>query len=138
MRIGRDQEELGMDHTEAAPEQPLVFEDQMPLDRETLELGQQSVPGRQSELGQEPTSVQEPAPAQEPAAGQGSVLEDPVTEPEPEPVPDYPDPPRTGDTAVDQVLDAVARAVGGPLEEQLAVYDTAHRTLQDRLADVEG
>jgi hypothetical protein len=55
-----------------------------------------------------------------------------------EPAPEYPDPPRTGDRDVDEVIDAVARAVGGPLEEQLAVYDAAYRTLQDRLADVEG
>jgi hypothetical protein len=55
-----------------------------------------------------------------------------------EPLPDVPDPPHTGDPAVDQVISAVAAAVGGPLEEQLAAYDTAHRTLQDRLADVEG
>jgi hypothetical protein len=47
-------------------------------------------------------------------------------------------PPQTGDLAVDQAIDAVARALGAPLEEQLAVYEAAHRTLQDRLADVEG
>ena len=55
-----------------------------------------------------------------------------------EPALDYPDPPRTGDAAVDEAIEAVAHAVRGPLEEQLAVYDAAHRTLQDRLADVEG
>ena len=55
-----------------------------------------------------------------------------------EPALDYPDPPRTGDAAVDEVIEAVAHAVRGPLEEQVAVYDAAHRTLQDRLADVEG
>jgi hypothetical protein len=57
---------------------------------------------------------------------------------EDEPMPDHPEPPRTGDPAVDEVIDAVARAVRGPLEVQLAAYETAHRTLQARLADVEG
>jgi hypothetical protein len=51
---------------------------------------------------------------------------------------DFPDPPQTGDPAVDQAIGAVAQAIGGPLEEQLTAYDAAHRTLQDRLADVEG
>ena len=51
---------------------------------------------------------------------------------------DFPDPPQTGDSAVDQAISAVAQAIGGPLEEQLTAYDAAHRTLQDRLADVEG
>ncbi len=62
---------------------------------------------------------------------------EPVEEEPQEPTPEYPDPPLTGDPGVDQVLAAVAQAVHGPLEEQLAVYDIAHRTLQDRLADVE-
>jgi hypothetical protein len=55
-----------------------------------------------------------------------------------EPGSGVPDPPRTGDPAVDEAITAIARAVTGPLEEQLAVYEVAHRTLQDRLADVEG
>ncbi len=67
---------------------------------------------------------------------------EPVIEPEPEfdeePVFDIPDPPQTGDADVDQAISALAQAIGGPLEEQLTVYEAAHRTLQDRLADVEG
>jgi hypothetical protein len=55
-----------------------------------------------------------------------------------EPVFDFPDPPQTGDADVDKAIGALAQAVGGPLEEQLTVYEAAHRTLQDRLADVEG
>jgi hypothetical protein len=55
-----------------------------------------------------------------------------------EPAFDFPDPPETGDVAVDEAINAVAAAISGPLEEQLSVYDAAHRTLQDRLADVEG
>jgi hypothetical protein len=52
---------------------------------------------------------------------------------------DLPDPPQTGDPDVDMAIAAVAQAVvGGSLEEQLVAYDAAHRTLQDRLADVEG
>jgi hypothetical protein len=62
-------------------------------------------------------------------------LPDPVDE---EPAFDVPDPPETGDREVDAAVLAIAAAVHGPLEEQLAVYEAAHRTLQDRLADVEG
>jgi hypothetical protein len=51
---------------------------------------------------------------------------------------DVPEPPQTGDPAVDDAITAVAQAVGGSLEEQLAAYEAAHGTLQDRLADVEG
>jgi hypothetical protein len=57
---------------------------------------------------------------------------------EQEPVIDFPDPPQTGDAEIDQAISALAQAIGGPLEEQLTVYEAAHRTLQDRLADVEG
>lgn len=99
-----------MDHTEAAPEERLVSDNQWTLDRQPV-----------LEDAHEADLEEAPEPA----------LEE-------EPTPAYPDPPRTGDTAVDEVIDAVARAVSGPLEEQLAVYDTAYRTLQDRLADVEG
>jgi hypothetical protein len=49
-----------------------------------------------------------------------------------------PEPPLTGDQAVDHAVAEVARAVVRPLEDQVAVIDAAHRTLQDRLADVEG
>ena len=51
---------------------------------------------------------------------------------------EVPDPPETGDPDVDSAINAVAAAMDGPLEEQVAVYEAAHRTLQDRLADVEG
>ena len=57
---------------------------------------------------------------------------------EEEPGFDFPDPPRTGDLEVDQALQAIAGAMADTLEEQVAVYEIAHRTLQDRLADVEG
>jgi hypothetical protein len=49
-----------------------------------------------------------------------------------------PDPPETGDAAVDESTAAVARAVAEPLEDQVRVIEAAHRVLQDRLADVEG
>ncbi len=49
-----------------------------------------------------------------------------------------PEPPMTGDDAVDRAVAEVAHAVVRPLEDQVAVIDAAHRTLQDRLADVEG
>jgi hypothetical protein len=51
---------------------------------------------------------------------------------------DVPQPPRTGDEAVDEAVRGLAWAMSGSLEEQLAAYEVAHRTLQDRLADVEG
>ena len=49
-----------------------------------------------------------------------------------------PEPPVTGDDAVDHAVAQLAQAVHRPLEDQVAVIDAAHRTLQDRLADVEG
>jgi hypothetical protein len=49
-----------------------------------------------------------------------------------------PEPPVTGDEAVDQAVARLADAAAAPLEEQLPVFDAVHRTLQDRLADVEG
>jgi hypothetical protein len=57
-----------------------------------------------------------------------------------------PEPPRTGDPAVDEALQDLADAVRAAedpamslsLEDQVAVLELAHRALQDRLADVEG
>lgn len=46
--------------------------------------------------------------------------------------------PVTGDAAVDEAVAHLARAAGAPLEQQLPVLEAVHRTLQDRLADVEG
>jgi len=51
---------------------------------------------------------------------------------------DEPPPPVTGDDAVDAATAEVADTAADPLEARLAVYERAHRTLQDRLADVEG
>lgn len=51
---------------------------------------------------------------------------------------EVPEPPSTGDDAVDQAVRSLAGAMNGSLEEQVAAYESAHRTLQDRLADVEG
>ena len=45
--------------------------------------------------------------------------------------------PRTGDQAVDAVVAALAAVAAQPLEERLGVLEHVHRTLQDRLADVE-
>jgi hypothetical protein len=104
---GRDREELGMEHVDAAPAAWVDDEPQAEV----------------QELETREPETQEPE------------TQEPETQ---EPAPEYPDPPRTGDPAVDRVLDAVAGAVSGPLEEQLSAYDAAHRTLQDRLADVEG
>jgi hypothetical protein len=46
-------------------------------------------------------------------------------------------PPETGDQAVDAVIATLAGVVRQPLEERLGVLEQVHRTLQDRLADVE-
>jgi hypothetical protein len=52
--------------------------------------------------------------------------------------PERPDPPPvTGDQAVDGAVGALAEVTGHPLEERLRVLEHVHRTLQDRLADVE-
>jgi hypothetical protein len=47
------------------------------------------------------------------------------------------EPPVTGDPVVDEAVRLVAKAVGGPLEDQVSVYEAVHRGVQDRLADVE-
>jgi|tagenome__1003787_1003787.scaffolds.fasta_scaffold20961680_3 hypothetical protein len=46
-------------------------------------------------------------------------------------------PPATGDQAVDGAVSALAEVAEHPLEERLRVLEHVHRTLQDRLADVE-
>jgi hypothetical protein len=46
--------------------------------------------------------------------------------------------PVTGDEDIDRVLSQLAAHAGAPLEHQLTVVEAVHRTLQDRLADVEG
>lgn len=48
-----------------------------------------------------------------------------------------PDPPVTGDPGVDEAVAAAARSVGLGVEEQVQLFESVHRTLQDRLADVE-
>ena len=49
-----------------------------------------------------------------------------------------PPPPHTGDDLVDAALESLSGVAEQPLLDQLTVYDRVHRTLQDRLADVEG
>jgi hypothetical protein len=46
-------------------------------------------------------------------------------------------PPTTGDQAVDAAVVELAAVATAPLEERLGVLERVHRTLQDRLADVE-
>jgi hypothetical protein len=72
----------------------------------------------------------EPVPEAVPGAETDAVGQSPTAQ--------IPDPPETGDPEVDRAIGDLAGAMGGPLEEQLVVYEAAHRTLQDRLADVEG
>jgi hypothetical protein len=47
------------------------------------------------------------------------------------------EPPATGDPSVDAALAALEGVLEEPLETRLAVLERVHRTLQDRLADVE-
>jgi hypothetical protein len=49
-----------------------------------------------------------------------------------------PEPPVTGDVAVDEAVAAVEGVLSLPVDEQPPVYEGVHRALQDRLADVEG
>ncbi|GAA3621014.1 hypothetical protein GCM10022223_42330 [Kineosporia mesophila] len=48
-----------------------------------------------------------------------------------------PKPPVTGDRAVDEAMELVSDSFGADLDLQLQAYESAHQTLQDRLADVE-
>ena len=63
---------------------------------------------------------------------------EPTAEPDPGDSMSLPEPPVTGDDAVDHAVAQLAQAVHRSLEDQVGVIDAAHRTLQDRLADVEG
>jgi hypothetical protein len=47
-------------------------------------------------------------------------------------------PPVTGDPVVDEAVALLQDATTVPVDEQPGIYDTVHRALQDRLADVEG
>ena len=47
------------------------------------------------------------------------------------------EPPRTGDAGVDEATRMLGDVLDEPLETRLAVLERVHRTLQDRLADVE-
>jgi len=49
-----------------------------------------------------------------------------------------PQPPVTGDEDVDALIAQLVAHAAVPLEEQLPILEAVHRTLQDRLADVEG
>ena len=48
------------------------------------------------------------------------------------------EPPVTEDAAVDEAVARLSASANAPLEEQVAAFDAVHRTLQDRLADVDG
>ncbi len=43
----------------------------------------------------------------------------------------------TGDQAVDEAMELISDTFGAELDYQLEAYESAHQTLQDRLADVE-
>lgn len=46
--------------------------------------------------------------------------------------------PTTSDARVDRALADLRAVVDGPVEQQVEAYVGAHRTLQDRLADLDG
>jgi hypothetical protein len=52
--------------------------------------------------------------------------------------PSSPVPPVTGDSVVDEAVAQLQYVTALPVDEQPLVYDSVHRSLQDRLADVEG
>ena len=100
-------------------------------------------PAQPGEPGERPSAP--PAEPQIEPFGQVEPMVEPFGQVEPieppgeaQPVFDVPAAPQTGDPDVDTAIFAVAEAMSSPLEEQVAVYEAAHRTLQDRLADVEG
>ncbi len=71
--------------------------------------------------------------------GPEAAVEPPAPEEAPGPTgPEVPPAPTTGDPAVDSALERLVAAAVGTPEDQVAAFDAAHRTLQDRLADVEG
>jgi hypothetical protein len=73
--------------------------------------------------------------AQDTAAGQPTPQQ-PTTL---QPAPQAPrEPPATGDGPVDEALARLAAAMSEQLEDQVTAYDAIHRTLTDRLTDVEG
>lgn len=50
---------------------------------------------------------------------------------------EIPEPPVTGEPAVDRVLEELRVALSRPLPDQVQAYEAVHRGLQGRLADVE-
>jgi hypothetical protein len=49
-----------------------------------------------------------------------------------------PEPPDTGDEVVGFAIGGLSALGSAALEDHPAIYEAVHRTLQDRLADVEG
>ncbi|HEY6793276.1 MAG TPA: hypothetical protein VI248_01185 [Kineosporiaceae bacterium] len=47
-------------------------------------------------------------------------------------------PPVTGDQIVDDAVSSLRCVTAVPVQDQPGIFDSVHRTLQDRLADVEG
>jgi hypothetical protein len=88
-----------------------------------------------AEQAPEQAAEQAEGGAAQPATGAAAP---PATDRPPEGPRDEPDPPVTGDDAVDAATAEVADTAADPLEARLTAYERAHRTLQDRLADVEG
>jgi hypothetical protein len=79
-----------------------------------------------------PELPRRPVPsASDVAVQEGSAVESPAAA-------DEPSPPMSGDEDVDALLAQLAAHAAVPLEEQLPILEAVHRTLQDRLADVEG
>ncbi len=82
--------------------------------------------------GQQPDDVED-ADGLDDADFRDDALDDDASQ-----VLELPDVPRTGDLAVDDAVQRLVAVTGATLEEQLPVLEAVHRTLQDRLADVEG
>jgi len=77
--------------------------------------------------------------AQDTAAGQPTPQQAQPAPHQAQPAPQPPrEPPATGDGPVDEALARLAAAMSEQLEDQVTAYDAIHRTLTDRLTDVEG
>lgn len=84
------------------------------------ETGQAYQPPAVDDVG----GVEDPADEGSESVGDRDVIE-------------LPEPPPTGDDLVDEAIARAAQVAAEPPEAQVEVIEAVHRTLQDRLADVE-
>jgi len=113
---------------------------QQPAERaaqQAAELQPAEQPTGQSAGHVDPQQPPEPAAQHAPQQAAPQATRRAATDLTPDGPRDEPPPPVTGDDFVDAATAEVADTAADPLEARLAAYERAHRTLQDRLADVE-